>query len=287
MHQQRVAGIERHEEVLAAAIDSANTRALQSPGEPGRKWPPQVGAAQFDAIDPRAAHRRVEPAADRFHLGELGHRRMIARVQKKRMSTLKGWTYVPVGAAFQAAQRGNIPAEEESVADDDRPLVLRELTDGVLTLTLNRGERFNPLSLAMIAALDAALGAAARDPSVRVVVLAASGRGFSAGHDLKEMRAHAGDEAWQRSLFDACGRMMVRITELPQPVIARVHGIATAAGCQLVSMCDLAVAADTAAFALPGVNIGVFCTTPAVGVARNIGRKHATEPLLVLLTAST
>jgi enoyl-CoA hydratase/carnithine racemase len=166
------------------------------------------------------------------------------------------------------------------VADDDRPLVLRELNDGVLRLTLNRGERFNPLSFAMIAALDAALGAAARDPQIRVVVLGASGRGFSAGHDLKEMRAHAADAAWQRSLFDACGRMMMRITELPQPVIARVHGIATAAGCQLVSMCDLAVAAETATFALPGVNIGVFCTTPAVGVARNVGRKHAMELLL-------
>ena len=173
-----------------------------------------------------------------------------------------------------------MPAEEKPVTDDDRPLVLREVNAGVLTLTLNRGERFNPLSFAMIAALDAALGAAARDPSLRAVVLAASGRGFSAGHDLKEMRAHADDAAWQRALFEACGRMMMRITELPQPVIARVHGIATAAGCQLVSMCDLAVAADTATFALPGVNIGVFCTTPAVGVARNIGRKRAMELLL-------
>jgi enoyl-CoA hydratase/carnithine racemase len=173
-----------------------------------------------------------------------------------------------------------MPVKEKPVADDDRPLVLRELNDGILTLTLNRGERFNPLSFAMIAALDAALGAAARDSAIRVVVLAAAGRGFSAGHDLKEMRAHAGDDAWQQSLFDACGRMMLRITEIPQPVIARVHGIATAAGCQLVSMCDLAVAADTASFALPGVNIGVFCTTPAVGVARNIGRKHAMELLL-------
>ena len=106
------------------------------------------------------------------------------------------------------------------------------------------------------------------------------GRGFCAGHDLKEMRAHAGDHAWQRRLFDDCSRMMTRLTELPQPVIARVHGIATAAGCQLVSMCDLAVAADTATFALPGVNIGVFCSTPAVGVARNVGRKRAMEMLL-------
>jgi len=163
---------------------------------------------------------------------------------------------------------------------DDRPLVLRSVDDGVLTLTLNRGERFNPLSSAMIAALDAELEAAARDASTRVVVLAAAGKGFSAGHDLKEMRAHAQDQSWQRGLFEACGRMMVRLTALPQPIVARVHGIATAAGCQLVSMCDLAVAVDTATFAMPGVNIGVFCSTPAVGVARNVGRKRAMEMLL-------
>src|SRR5580765_6032407 len=163
---------------------------------------------------------------------------------------------------------------------DDRPLVLRSSDDGVLTLTLNRGERFNPLSSAMIAALDAEFEAAACDASTRVVVLAAAGKGFSAGHDLKEMRAHAHDKGWQRELFEACGGMMVRITALPQPVIARVHGIAAAAGCQLVSMCDLAVAADTATFAMPGVNIGVFCSTPAVGVVRNIGRKRAMEMLL-------
>jgi enoyl-CoA hydratase/carnithine racemase len=120
------------------------------------------------------------------------------------------------------------------VTENDEPMVLRALDDGVLTLTLNRGARFNPLSLAMIAALDAELSRAARDASVRAVVLSASGRGFSAGHDLKEMRAHAGDKAWQQALFDACGRMMTHIAELPQPVIARVHGIATAAGCQLV-----------------------------------------------------
>lgn len=174
-------------------------------------------------------------------------------------------------------------------ARDDRPLVLRSLDDGVLTLTLNRGERFNPLSSATIAALDAELQAAARDESTRVVVLAATGKGFSAGHDLKEMRAHAQDKGWQRELFDACSRMMIRITALPQPVIARVHGIATAAGCQLVSMCDLAVAVDTATFALPGVNIGVFCSTPAVGVARNVGRKRAMEMLLTgeLIDAQT
>jgi enoyl-CoA hydratase/carnithine racemase len=163
---------------------------------------------------------------------------------------------------------------------DESPHVLESREGGILTLTLNRGSRFNPLSRAMIDALDAALVAAAADSRVRVIVLAGAGRGFSAGHDLKEMRAHAGDAAWQRELFGRCNSMMQRIPGLPVPVIARVHGIATAAGCQLVSMCDLAVAADTATFALPGVNIGVFCSTPAVGVARNVARKHVMEMLL-------
>ena len=162
----------------------------------------------------------------------------------------------------------------------DRPMV-RVAKDGdVVTLTLNRGERFNPLSMEMITALQAALDAVANDASARVVVLAAEGKGFCAGHDLKEMRAHAHDEAFGRRLFDECGRMMLSLTRLPQPVIARVHGIATAAGCQLVAMCDLAVAADTAQFALPGVNIGLFCSTPAVGVVRNVGRKRTMEMLL-------
>jgi enoyl-CoA hydratase/carnithine racemase len=160
------------------------------------------------------------------------------------------------------------------------PLVLSTTESGVVRLTLNRGSRYNPLSLEMIAALDAALAAVAHDPAARVIVLAADGKGFCAGHDLREIRAHTGDEAWLDGLFDACSRLMLRITELPQPVIARVHGIATAAGCQLVAMCDLAVAAETATFALPGVNIGVFCSTPAVGVSRNVGRKRAMDMLL-------
>jgi len=159
-------------------------------------------------------------------------------------------------------------------------LLLTARDRGVARVTLNRPERFNPLSSAMIAALQAELDAIAGDPHVRAVVLGANGRGFCAGHDLKEMRAHVGDKAWQRRLFDDCSRMMLALTRLPQPVIARVQGIATAAGCQLVSMCDLAVAAETATFALPGVNIGVFCSTPAVGVSRNVGRKRAMELLL-------
>lgn len=162
----------------------------------------------------------------------------------------------------------------------EAPYVLRQDEGGVAKLTLNRPERFNPLSAAMIAALQAELSAIASDASVRVVVLAAAGRGFSAGHDLKEMRAHTADEDWQSRLFDDCSRMMVTLTRLPQPVIARVQGIATAAGCQLVSMCDLVVAVETATFALPGVNVGVFCSTPAVGVGRSVGRKRAMEMLL-------
>ena len=162
----------------------------------------------------------------------------------------------------------------------EEPFVLTTVENGVATLTLNRPQRFNPLSRQMIAAIQRELDACANDTSIRVVILAAEGKGFCAGHDLKEMRAHSEDKDWQKRLFDACSRMMIALTELPQPVIARVHGIATAAGCQLVSMCDLALAADTATFALPGVNIGVFCSTPAVGVVRNIGRKHAMEMLL-------
>lgn len=159
------------------------------------------------------------------------------------------------------------------------PYVVRDMHDSVATLTLNRGERFNPLSEGMIAALQVELDHIAMDTAVRSVVIAANGRGFCAGHDLKELRAHA-DLGWQRQLFASCEKMMLTLTRMPQPVIARVHGLATAAGCQLVSMCDLAVAADTAAFALPGVNVGVFCTTPAVGVVRNVARKRVMQMLL-------
>ena len=161
-----------------------------------------------------------------------------------------------------------------------RALVRREGADGIVRLTLTRGDRYNPLSREMIAALQAELDALVGDTTARVVVLAAEGRGFCAGHDLAEMRARTDDTEWQSALFAECNHLMITLTRIPQPVIARVHGIATAAGCQLVSMCDLAVAADTARFALPGVNVGVFCSTPAVGVARSVGRKRAMEMLL-------
>lgn len=160
-----------------------------------------------------------------------------------------------------------------------QPHALRSDRDGVATLTLNRGDRLNPLSTDMIAALSAELEAIAKDSTLRAVVIAGAGRGFCAGHDMKEMHAHP-DAAWQQGLFDACAAMMLAITRLPQPVIARVHGVAAAAGCQLVSMCDLAVAVPEAKFALSGIHNGLFCSTPAVGVGRNINRKRAMEMLL-------
>jgi enoyl-CoA hydratase/carnithine racemase len=175
-----------------------------------------------------------------------------------------------------------------STTEVQTPYVLRDDQDGVATLTLNRGDRLNPLSTAMLDALQSALDKVAADGSVRVVVLAGSGKHFCAGHDLREMRSHS-DKAWQSSLFEQCGRVMMSLVRLPQPVIARVQGVAVAAGCQLVSMCDLAVAAADSRFALPGVNNGIFCTTPGVGVSRGIARKHALEMLFTgdLIDANT
>ena len=169
-----------------------------------------------------------------------------------------------------------------------QPYLLRADRDGVSTLTLNRGERLNPLSSEMIAVLAVELKAIGADPSVRAVVLAGAGRGFCAGHDMKEIHAHP-DAAWQQKLFDDCAAMMQAIVALPQPVIARVHGVAAAAGCQLVSMCDLAVAVPEAKFALSGIHNGLFCSTPAVGVARNINRKRVMEMLVTgdLIDADT
>jgi enoyl-CoA hydratase/carnithine racemase len=161
----------------------------------------------------------------------------------------------------------------------DEPLV-RESRDarGVVTLTLNRPASFNALSAAMIEALQAALDRVAADATARVVVLAAEGRAFCAGHDLKEMRA-APSQACCEQLFTQCGRMMMTLPRLPVPVVARVHGIATAAGCQLVAQCDLAVASREAKFAVSGVNLGLFCSTPSVPLARNLSRKAAFEML--------
>jgi enoyl-CoA hydratase/carnithine racemase len=158
-------------------------------------------------------------------------------------------------------------------------ILLCETADGIATLTLNRPAQFNALSGALIAELQLALDRLAVDTSVRVVVLAARGRGFCAGHDLKELRA-MGDVAEVEALFARCSRMMLTLARLPQAVVAKVHGLATAAGCQLVATCDLAVASSAATFATPGVNIGAFCATPGVALGRAVGRKHAMELLL-------
>lgn len=150
---------------------------------------------------------------------------------------------------------------------------------GVVTLTLNRPQAFNALSEGMLEALQSALDAVAADPLARVVVIAAAGRAFCAGHDLKQMRAEPSLAYYER-LFAQCARMMLTIQRLPLPVIARVHGTATAAGCQLVAMCDLAVAASDARFAVSGVNLGLFCSAPSVALSRNVGRKAAFEMLV-------
>jgi enoyl-CoA hydratase/carnithine racemase len=157
--------------------------------------------------------------------------------------------------------------------------LLREDREGVARLTLNRPQARNALSLGLMTELEEALGRIAGDATVKVVVLAGAGPAFCAGHDLRELRADPRREAYE-AVFAQCSRVMLAITRLPQPVIARVHGIATAAGCQLVATCDLAVAADDARFATPGVNIGLFCSTPMVALTRAVGRKAAMEMLL-------
>ncbi len=164
------------------------------------------------------------------------------------------------------------------MADD--PLVLQTMDErGVVTLTLNRPQAFNALSEGLMHALQTALDGVAANEEARVVVIRSEGRAFSAGHDLKEMRAEP-SQAYYEALFAQCGRMMLSLQRLPQPVIARVQGIATAAGCQLVAMCDLAVAARDARFAVSGVNLGLFCATPSVALSRNLGRKAAFEMLV-------
>lgn len=168
------------------------------------------------------------------------------------------------------------------------PLRVERDARGVVTLTLNDPARFNALGSEMLTALQQALDAAGRDETTRVVVLAAEGKAFCAGHNLKDMAAHP-DLAWYQQLFAQCSRMMLSIHKLPLPVIARVQGMATAAGCQLVAQCDLAVAADSATFATSGINYGLFCATPSVPLVRNVPAKRAMEMLLTgdLIDAAT
>jgi len=166
-----------------------------------------------------------------------------------------------------------------AVPQAEAPVLLRDDRDGIATLTLNRPQQMNLLTGDMLGALQAAFDAIARDPSVRVVVLAATGKGFCAGHDLKEIKALR-ELPKIEALFAQCSHMMATIPKLPQPVIARVQGAAAAAGCQLVAQCDLAIAVDTAKFVTSGVTWGFFCSTPGVAVGRNLQRKHAMEMLL-------
>ena len=182
------------------------------------------------------------------------------------------------------AQGTAMDTHAEAVAT---PLLNSEM-DGVIFLTLNRPKQFNALSLAVLHALHAALDAITDNPGARVVVIAANGNAFCAGHDLKEMRI-ANDQASVTKLFRLCSDMMLKIAKLPLPVIAEVNGMATAAGCQLVAQCDLAVAADHARFAVSGVNLGLFCSTPAVPLSRVISQKRAAEMLMTgdFIDAST
>jgi enoyl-CoA hydratase/carnithine racemase len=181
---------------------------------------------------------------------------------------------IPQQAAASAA------SAHESASREAEPLVKRASdARGVVTLTLNRPQAFNALSEALLAALQRELDALETDPSARVLVLAGAGKAFCAGHDLREMRAQPSLEYYQR-LFAQCSALMLSLRRLPIPVIARVHGLATAAGCQLVAQCDLAVAASEARFAVSGVNLGLFCSTPGVPLSRNVPLKEAFEMLV-------
>ena len=158
-------------------------------------------------------------------------------------------------------------------------VLLREDRDGIATLTLNRPAQYNALSEELLSALQEQLDDIDANQSLRVVIIAANGKAFCPGHDLKEMRSSE-DRAFHQALFDKCSRMMLTVNRLRQPVIARVNGVATAAGCQLVASCDLAVAASDARFAVSGINLGLFCSTPAVPLSRNMHRKQAMRMLL-------
>jgi enoyl-CoA hydratase/carnithine racemase len=162
---------------------------------------------------------------------------------------------------------------------ENDPVLLETLENGVLRLTLNRPAQRNALSIELMTALAEALDRAAADRAARVIVIAGAGPAFCAGHDLREMRSDSRREAYE-AIFAQCSALMQKIVQLPKPVIAEVHGVATAAGCQLVASCDLAVAAEDARFATPGVNIGLFCSTPMVALSRAVGRKPAMEMLL-------
>ena len=172
-----------------------------------------------------------------------------------------------------------MPATATAVQTSDEPILLRQDAGGIATVTLNRPKQYNSLSEELLTELQSTLDAIGKDESVRVVVIAGAGSAFCAGHDLKQMRATP-RKVYYDKLFAQCSNVMMKLLRLPQPVIARVHGIATAAGCQLVAQCDLAVASDAARFAVSGINVGLFCSTPSVSLGRNVSRKEAMEMLL-------
>ncbi len=168
-----------------------------------------------------------------------------------------------------------------AIANDviEQPFLLRETRDGIATLTLNRPRQYNPLSSEMLMELQQALDDIANDDDIRVIIIAAQGKAFCAGHDLKQMRSSE-DRSFHQALFERCSRVMITINQISKPVIAQVNGIATAAGCQLVAACDLAVASEESRFAVSGINAGLFCSTPSVPLSRNLSRKQAMHMLL-------
>jgi len=165
------------------------------------------------------------------------------------------------------------------VENAEEPVLINKIENGIARITLNRPGQYNALSKQVLTELQASLDSIAADDSVNVVVIAANGKAFCAGHDLKEMRSSE-EREFHQALFQQCGKMMQTIAEMPQPVIAQINGIATAAGCQLVAQCDLAVASDVSRFAVSGINVGLFCSTPAVALSRNMHRKQAMQMLL-------
>lgn len=177
------------------------------------------------------------------------------------------------------ASSANPSANTSANASTNASILLRHDEQGITTLSLNQADQFNVLSMQMLDLLIQELESIQQDTSVRVVVIQAEGKAFCSGHNLKQMRQNP-EHQYQLDLFQHCGRFMQALLALPQPVIAKVHGIATAAGCQLVAMCDLAIASENAKFAVSGINVGLFCSTPAVALSRNIGRKKAFEMLV-------
>src|SRR5258708_7343564 len=171
-----------------------------------------------------------------------------------------------------------MPATATALQASDEPVLLRQDAGGIATVTLNRPKQYNSLSEALLTELQSTLDAIAKDESVRVVVIAGAGSAFCAGHDLKQMRANP-RKAYYDKLFAQCSDVMLKLLHLPQPVIARVHGIATAAGCQLVAQCDLAVASDSSRFSASAINLGLFCSTPNQALAPNASRQKTMENL--------